>query len=455
MSEKRQDIIDYSSPQQAVYESHPQWLKKRLDWFMDQKFGLILHWGPYCQWDCCESWGLVPEDTWARNEEMKCWIECEKDLKTFNERYFALNRTFNPTKFDPEKWAEAAKLAGIKYVCFTTKHHDGFCMWDTKTTNYKITDTSSPFSTNPKADIVREVFDAFRKRGIAISCYFSKSDWHCPYYWAPEFEVKDRNPNYNTADHPEIWGKFVKFVHEQIRELMTNYGQIDMLWLDGGQVCPPDQDIDMEGIAKMARELQPGLIIADRTVGGTYENIITPEGHIPDEPLGVPWESCLPVSSSGWKYAPGRNSYKPAEKIIDMLIDTITKGGNLLIGIGPTTTGVFEDEAIERFKEVGQWMNVNNAAIFGTREIYPYTENNLRFSHKNGYIYIFITQNQDGKAPKGIKLSSFIPAAGSEVEMLGVSKSLNWKKRDGEVIIDLPVDPLPCKYIWVVKFAPA
>ncbi|MBM3473594.1 MAG: hypothetical protein FJX75_10030, partial [Armatimonadetes bacterium] len=240
-------------------------LADRLEWFRDRKFGLFMHWGPYSQWGCIESWPLVEEDTWARPDDLPAWVERGKDIERFKRDYFALNRTFDPTEFDPRPWAAAAKRAGMQYVVFTTKHHDGFSMFDTRQTDYRITHPDCPFSSDPRANVAREVFDAFREEGFGIGVYFSKSDWHCPYYWSPDRPARTRNPNYDTAAEPEKWERFAQFVHGQIEELMTGYGPVDILWLDGGQVRPPLQDIRMDEIAAMARTHQPGLIIADRT----------------------------------------------------------------------------------------------------------------------------------------------------------------------------------------------
>jgi alpha-L-fucosidase len=197
----------------------------------------------------------------------------------------------------------------MKYVVFTTKHHDGFCMFDTKLTDYRVTDPKCPFHDDPRANLAKGVFDAFRAEGLWTGAYFSKPDWHSPYYWWPYFPPKDRNVNYLPTRYPERWQQFKDFTSGQIEELMTGYGPMDILWLDGGQVRPLntidtnvswqkailiDQDIDMASIAAMARKHQPGLLVVDRTVGGEYENYGTPEGHVPDADLGVPWETCRP-----------------------------------------------------------------------------------------------------------------------------------------------------------------
>lgn len=452
MSETRGDIIQPSTdPRQATYEAQPQWLKDRLQWFLDLKFGLFMHWGPYCQWGCIESWPLVPADTWARPADLPAWQEREGDIARFQHDYWQLNRTFNPTGFDPKAWADLAQRAGMKYVCFTTKHHDGFCMWDTATTDYRITQADCPFHANPRADIVRSVFDTFRERDFAVSCYFSKSDWYSPYYWWPGAPIRDRNPNYDTAAHPERWEQFVQFVHSQVRELMSGYGPIDLLWLDGGQVRPPKQDIRMAEMAAMAREHQPGLIVADRTVGGEFENIVTPEQRIPELPLGYPWESCLTMGN-GWAFRPN-DQYKSTRTLIHMLIDIVAKGGNFLLNVGPDPSGAFDPVAVQRLTEIGDWMAVNGEAIHGTRPLAPYKAGNVCFTRKGdrGFALVLAGEGSD-TPPATVRLEGIRPAAGSELRLLGGPGTLSWRTTDTGAEVDLP-EQLPCQHAWVVEFA--
>ncbi len=239
MAKDRINIMAHSGAEDTCSEQYPQWLWDRLNWYQDLKFGFFMHWGLYSQWGCIESWPLVEEDAWARPDDLPCWVERGKDLQRFREDYWALNRTFNPAHFNPESWAAVAQQAGMRYVAFTTKHHDGFCMFDTRTTDFKVTAPECPFHSNPRANITRHVFEAFRQCGLAIDCYFSKSDWKSPYYWDPAFPAHDRNPNYDTHARPEHWAKFVEFTYRQIEELLSEYGPVDALWLDGGQVRPP------------------------------------------------------------------------------------------------------------------------------------------------------------------------------------------------------------------------
>ena len=199
-------------------------VRQKLEAWQDLKFGLLMHWGPYSQWGIVESWSICPEDEgWCRRSL--------EDYYEYVKKYENLKKTFNPVKFDPAVWAKAAKEAGMRYVIFTTKHHDGFCMFDNKYTDYKITDQECPFSANPRANVTREIFEAFRKEGFWVGAYFSKPDWHSPYYWWPNFPPRDRNVNYDPEAYPERWEKFVEYTHNQILELMTDYGRLDILWL--------------------------------------------------------------------------------------------------------------------------------------------------------------------------------------------------------------------------------
>ncbi|MGQ9730525.1 MAG: alpha-L-fucosidase [Candidatus Zipacnadales bacterium] len=428
-------------------------LAERLEWFRNLKFGLFVHWGPYSQWGCIESWPLVEEATWARPDDLDPWVERDRDLERFRRDYFALNRTFNPVEFNPQRWAEIAKYAGMRYVVFTTKHHDGFCMFDTRYTDYRITHPDCPFSSNSYANVTKVLFDTFREQGFGIGAYFSKADWHSPYYWSPDRPAQTRNPNYDTAAEPEKWEQFVRFVHGQIEELMTDYGQVDILWLDGGQVRPPTQDIRMAEIAAMARSHQPGLIIVDRTVGGEYENYLTPEQQVPDKPLlDQAWESCITMGKQ-WSYKPN-DEYKSAAELIHLLIGVVAKGGNLLLNIGPGPDGRLPEEAASRLREIGDWMQTNAEAIHGTRPVPPYRVGPLACTRRGRYVYaLYLDEDNSGWLPPVVEIP-FTPGAGSAVRMLGVEQPLEWTRSQGgaEIIVPPAVyENPPGKYAWVFR----
>ncbi|MFT3910473.1 MAG: alpha-L-fucosidase [Ferruginibacter sp.] len=459
----------FAQEQQYFPDPDPA-IQKRLEDWQDLKFGLLMHWGTYSQWGIVESWSICPEDlSWATGGR-KPGIADSYD--EYVKKYTALKTTFNPVKFDPQKWADAAKEAGMKYLVFTTKHHDGFCMFDSKYTDYKITDKDCPFSTNPHSNIAKEVFNAFRKDNFWIGAYFSKPDWHSDYYWWKQFPAGDRNANYSIQKYPAQWKKFVDYTHNQVNELMSDYGKMDILWLDGGWVCkktdeevktqlsevyennrfarnPQSQDIDMAGLVKAARAKQPGLIVVDRAVPGPYQNYLTPEQHIPETGLPYPWETCMTMATS-WSYVPN-DVYKPAKEIIQKLVDIVSKGGNYLLNIGPGPNGELDPIAYQRLKEIGAWMKINGEAIYGTRMYHVFGENDS----------IHFTQSKDKKT-QFIFLSSFPNDKvlltkigidkGATIQMIGSNKKLSWKKTEHGIEIAVPQNMKQLgEYVWVLK----
>ncbi len=436
---------------------------KKLEWFQDMKFGLLMHWGTYGQWQIVESWSLCPEDeNWCERRGDK-----SKDYFEYKKAYENLQTTFNPVKFDPDSWAAAAKDAGMRYVIFTTKHHDGFCMFDTRETDYKVTSTACPFSASPRANIAKEIFTSFRKQGFGVGAYFSKPDWHNPDYWWPYFPPFDRNVNYDIKRYPQKWETFKTFTANQIKELMTDYGPIDILWLDGGWVQPMtatsprwgknpcDQDIDMPKIAAMARSLQPGLIIVDRAVEGRYQNYRTPEQEIPDTALGYVWETCMTMATS-WSYV-ATDTYKPAAKLIHLLVDIVAKGGNLLLNIGPSPEGELPPASLDRLKQLGAWMKINSRAIYESRAVAPYKEGKVCFTRlpDESINAIYLADENETGPPETVVITSFTPAAGSQVTMLGVKESVSWEKAATGFVIHVPESARenpPCDYAWTFNF---
>lgn len=429
-------------------------VREKLAHWQDIKFGLLMHWGTYSEWGIVESWSICPEDEgWTKRRGPYA-----ANYFDYVKAYENLQTTFNPTSFDPDKWAAAAKDAGMKYVVFTTKHHDGFCMFDTKQTDYKITSSKTPFSTNPKANIAKEVFNAFRKDGFMIGAYFSKPDWHCPYYWWPYFPPKDRNVNYDPKKYPERWNDFKNYTYNQIEELMTGYGSMDILWLDGGWVRPKstvdtsiewqrgivyNQDIDMARIAKMARSHQPGLLVVDRTVSGEYENYVTPEQTIPAEPLLHPWESCITMGNS-WSYVPS-DHYKSTNQLVHMLLKIISRGGNFLLNIGPSPEGDWSDTAYSRLKEIGIWMKVHANGVYNTIPLAPYEDGNIVYlqskDKKSKYIYVLSDKANDVMLPDKITINKIILGKKSKIVLLDApGERIKWKTTGDGVIIEVPTE---------------
>ncbi|MES2457589.1 MAG: alpha-L-fucosidase [Bacteroidota bacterium] len=433
-------------PQSSSY----QWpadplVKAKLDKWQDQKFGMIIHWGIYAVPGIIESWSVCSED----------WIERDstQSYEDYKKWYFGLNKAFNPIKFDPESWARAGKNAGMKYLVFTTKHHDGFAMFDTKMSDYSI--AKGPFASNPKKDVAKYVFDAFRKEGFMIGAYFSKPDWHSEYYWWPKYATADRNNNYDLRKHPWRWNKFKDYTYGQISELMHNYGNVDILWLDGGWVRPLEtvndevrawgaaipawsQDIDMPKIAGMARKAQPGLLVVDRTVHGPYENYQTPEQSIPRTQLDHPWESCITLGGA-WGFV-NNEQYKSASKVIHSLIEVVAKGGSLLLGVGPRADGTIPEEAVGRLEEIGKWLSVYGRAVYNTRITPQYQDGDTWFTQsKDGKTrYALTCLNTSETTPAFISWKGNIPAKSSKIMLLNTKSSLKWELAGEEVKVWLP-----------------
>ena len=463
---------------QKYYPETDPLVLEKLDEWGDMKFGLLMHWGPYSQKGIVESWSICPEDYgWCQRN----WDWAPDNYNDYVTKYENLQTTFNPTKFDPNQWAKAAKSAGMKYVVFTTKHHDGFCMFDSQYTDYKITGEKTPYHTNKRANVAKEIFDAFRDQGMWTGAYFSKPDWHNDDYWWPYFPPKDRNVNYDPEVYPEKWQAFTDFTHKQILELMTDYGDMDILWLDGGWVAKEsqgslqayytrkmanltsgfmkssnvNQDIKMDELVAKSREKQPGLIVVDRAVEGKNQNYLTPENRVPETALPFPWESCI-IAGGGWSYA-NNATYMSGHKAINTLVDIVCKGGNLLLNIAPSPEGTWDDGAYDLLEEIGSWMEVNSEAIYGTEAIAPYKESKVAFTSKDDgkTIYgIYLADEDEATIPKHIQIDSFSLGEVGSVTLLGYNEELSWSKKGSGIFIEIPeklsINP-PCEIAWSFK----
>ncbi len=314
-------------------------------WFDTARFGLFVHWGHSSQQGIELSWPLVggifalPQCTAVPVEQ-----------------YHASASTFNPTSYDPRAWARTAKRAGVQYAVFTAKHHDGYAMFDTKQSDYSV--MHSPYG----RDIFREFVDAMRAEGIRIGVYFSLIDWRHPDY-----------PPFTQADAPYVWGgwpkpdparwpRFVDAMFAQVRELLTGYGTIDVIWFDGGWERSIEQWRGAE-LAAMIRELQPAILINDRLAG--FGDYATPEQFVPPQPPAGPWEACMTINES-WGYNRTDTAFKPARQLIHSLCEIAGKGGNFLLNVSPTADGALQPELAERLAVIEAWMQKNGESIIGT-----------------------------------------------------------------------------------------
>jgi alpha-L-fucosidase len=428
-------VHQQSNTEDYVWPTDPQVLTKLKHW-QDQKFGVLMHWGLYSVPGIVESWSICSEDWIVRErkptyEEDKAWYWSQKD-------------SLNPVNFDPSKWADVMKKAGMKYMIFTTKHHDGFCMFDTKYTDFSI--AHGPFGKDPRHNIAKEVFNAYRNKGFMIGCYFSKPDWHCKWFWNPYYATPNRRINYKKQQHPDWWQNYRKFTQNQLNELTTDYGNIDILWLDGGWIT--GEEIGLDTILVDARKRNPGMISVDRTIRGKNENYQTPEQGIPAKQLDIPWESCITLSHA-WGWTPNAK-FKSPNKVIGILSEIVAKGGCLALGVGPKADGTLQPEVVKNLLQIGNWLNKNGQAIYSTVNAAHYNDGKVWFTaDKNGKTLYAIYALEDGeKTPKTITWTENKPKG--KLILLQNGKSVKYTVKGNQVTVTLPSglknEPLAFKF---------
>lgn len=435
-AQKAQSFVhQQSNTEDYVWPTDPQVLTKLKHW-QDQKFGVLMHWGLYSVPGVVESWSICSEDWIVRErkptyEEDKAWYWSQKD-------------SLNPVNFDPSKWADVMKKAGMKYMIFTTKHHDGFCMFDTKYTDFSI--AHGPFGKDPRHNIAKEVFDAYRNKGFMIGCYFSKPDWHSKWFWNPYYATPNRRINYKKQQHPDWWQNYRKFTQNQLNELTTDYGNIDILWLDGGWIT--GDEIGLDTILVDARKRNPGMISVDRTIRGKNENYQTPEQGIPAKQLDIPWESCITLSHA-WGWTPNAK-FKSPNKVIGILSEIVAKGGCLALGVGPKADGTLQPEVVNTLLKIGSWLNKNGQAIYSTVNAAHYNDGKVWFTaDKNGKTLYAIYALEDGeKTPKTITWTENKPKG--KLVLLQNGKSVKYTVKGNQVTVTLPSglknEPLAFKF---------
>lgn len=422
-AQNRGDIVKQADGYE--WPTDPQVLEK-LDQWQDLKFGVLMHWGVYATQGMVESWAICNEE-WIRRPEGSVY----EDYKKW---YWDLSKEFNPVDFNPDQWADVFNKAGMKYMIFTTKHHDGFCMFDTQYTDFSI--AKGPFASNPKRDVAKHVFDAFRKKDFMIGAYFSKPDWHHHGFWNPYYATPDRHPNYNIEKRPEWWKSYVDFTQNQLLELTTGkYGKIDILWLDGGWI--EGDQVGLNDVLKKARAYSTGMLSVDRTIQGPNENYQTPEQSIPKEQKDHPWESCITLTHS-WGWSPNV-TFKTSRKVIDILAEITAKGGCLALGVGPTPQGLIEDRAIPILEEIGEWLGRCGEAIYSTRITKNYNDGDIWFNaSKDGQtLYAIYALKDEEVLPATLSWSGNLPKGG-KVTILNNGKKVKATVKDGVVTVKLP-----------------
>ena len=411
----------------------------RMDWWRDATFGLFIHWGAYS----------VPAGMYKGKETKNIgeWIMHTENIPISEYEQFV--RDFNPTKFDARAWVKTAKDAGIKYIVITSKHHDGFCLWDSKVTNYDIME-ASPF----KRDILRELTDACKDADIRMCFYHSIMDWH-----QPDAESKKEYTHQNTPQ-PD-WNRYREtYLKPQLTELVTKYNP-GVVWFDGEWI---EEWTEPQGkdLYQFLRNLKPDLIVNNRVGKGrkgmsgmnAYEDAAgdfgTPEQEILEGTADSDWESCMTMNDT-WGFKQNDTNWKSSATLIHNLIDIAAKGGNYLLNVGPTAEGLIPQASIERLADMGKWLKINGEAIYKTSSIKQYKEgDNLKFTTstdgKTAYAIVL-------KSEKEVKISNLKPRKGAAITMLGVTKPLQYRTQpDGSVLVTMP-EKLPCDHAWVLKMA--
>ena len=426
----------------AVYKkpTDPLVLEK-LEWFQDQKLGLMVHFGLYNMMGIKESWPLVDHMSWTKWQFKPGTKHAE--VKAM---YDQLHRGFLPLRFDPDDWADIAYAAGFRYLCFTAKHHDGFCMWDTSTSDYKVTGSEVPWRTNKNADITRALFDAFRLRGMGISLYYSRADFSCPYYWEEGYAEKEgtqRFPSYDSDEKPEKWRKFQEYVFTQLKELVEGYGKIDCLWYDGG--CDGIK-LGIPEMTEKLRKIQPGMIGVLRSPHGALEDVVTPELVIPQEYVPVPWEACMVMGKNQIEYGVAHTSfgytfdqdYMSAKEVAHLLLDVIAKGGNLALNISPQPDGRLPVRAVGELKILATWMDVFAPAIYGTRAVAPYRYGSYAYTRSKDEKRVNVFYLYKDKEKRKPVYTFKIDGEAQRVTDLRSGEALRFEQIGGKVKVYLP-----------------
>jgi alpha-L-fucosidase len=387
--------------------------EERMKWFHEARFGMFIHWGVYS----------IP----ARGE----WVMHMEQIPPVE--YAKLAQQFNPDKFDANAWVALAKEAGMKYMVMTTRHHDGFCMFDSKVSDFTSVKTAA------KRDFVREYADAARAAGMKVGFYYSWLDWRFPGY-------------YDTAEHFENAKAMAKQAHDQIKELMTNYGKVDVLWYDGHWIGLPEgiSNADFWGareVNAMARELQPHILINNRC--GLEEDLDTPEQHVTASQPGRGWESCMTMADSGgWGYVANNPNFKTVPQLIQNLVTAASGEGNYLLNVGPKPDGTIRSEEVERLKVIGEWLKVNGESIYGSERC-PFGSGMLGLCTAKGnnvYVHVFRWPIQGEACIPNIKneiKSATILQTGQKLDVVRGTYRRTYLK-------GLPIEP-PHPYDTVIK----
>lgn len=411
---------------------------ERMEWWRDASFGMFIHWGPYA----------VPGG--ERNGEV-CgggaeWIMDKLDY-TIEDYEKEVVDQFNPVNFDADAWVSVAKDAGMKYIVITSKHHDGFCMWDSEISDYNIVKR-----TEFGRDVIKELAEACKKQDIVFCFYHSITDWHHPNaqsIFYPHYNVGQKDQTKSNPDFPKYFENYLK---PQVKELLTNYGDVGVVWFDGEWISDYTTEMGKD-MYKMIMELQPQTIVNNRVdkgrngmegmnVEGNFAGDFgTPEKEVPATGIASDWEACFTMNGS-WGYKPSDKKWKSDLKLIQSFVDIVSKGGNFLLNVGPDGTGLFPQESIDILASMGKWNRVNGESVYAAKAS-PYDRPEWgRYTSKDGVIYAHVFDwPEDGKLVLNeninVKNASFLADTSIKVEL------------EGKTIV-LPKDA-PDEFVTVIK----
>ena len=421
--------------QKKIWDETEAQKKERLAWWTHDRFGMFIHWGTYA---------LAGRHEWVKKRERIA----DRDYQKYFDH-------FNPDLYNPAEWAKMAKAAGMKYAVITTKHHEGFTLFDSELTDYKVTNT--PYG----KDALKEWVDAFRKEGLKIGFYYSLIDWHHPEYTIDRVHPQsaDSDEGYQKLNKGRDMSVYRKYLKNQVTEILTNYGKVDVLWLDysfPGKHGKGRDDWGSVELLKLVRELQPGIIVNDRADLKEYAggwDFTTPEQFkVSEWPTyegkKIPWETCQTFSGS-WGYYRDELTWKDHKQLLVLLIESVSKGGNLLLNVGPTARGTLDHRAKKALRKMGDWTKVNGRSVYGCTQAPDEFEvpdhSLLTYNPQTKRLYIHLLdyplQNFTLKGMKGkVKYAQFLHDA-SEVQIR--EPHGHWSKKvleEGDINLALPVN---------------
>jgi len=337
------------------------------DWFVHDRFGLFIHWGLYA---------LPGRHEWVKSRE-----------KIDDAAYQRYVEHFDPDLYDPASWARDARQAGMKYAVITSKHHEGFAMWDSQLTDYKVTNTPTG------RDLLGEWVEAFRNEGLKIGFYHSVIDWHHPDY-TMDWTHPQRDGDWDAFNAGRDMARYREYLHGQVRELLTNYGKIDIMWFDFTPKEKSRADWDAESLAKLVHELQPGIIMNDRIDYPESADFVTPEQYQPKtwptrDGQRVVWEACQTLNGS-WGYDRDNLDWKSPQLLVELLVDSVSKGGNVLLNVGPTGRGEFDPRARATLAAIGEWTRLHGPSIYGATASDKTPPRDCRFTQRGDRLYLHL-----------------------------------------------------------------